>query len=70
MDLNLIALDTFPYPFGRGPVVRGQKFQAESESDAQALVLAGKARVDDGTSDVGAIVEKRKYKTRQMTADA
>lgn len=69
MDLNLIALDTFPYPYGGGPVRRGQKFQAVSEADAQALVLAGKARVDDGTSDVGAIVEKRKYKTRQMTAD-
>ncbi len=38
----------------------------------EMLILAGKAREDDGTSEKGAITEqeakRRKYKTRNMTA--
>lgn len=71
MNRNLIALETFPYPFGK-TMPKGTRFTAESESDAQVLLLAGKAREDDGTTDKGAITEeetkRRKYKTRDMTA--
>lgn len=71
MNRNLIAIETFPYPYGN-TMPKGQRFTAESESDAQVLILAGKARVDDGTSEKGAVTEeetkRRKYKTRDMTA--
>lgn len=57
MNLAMIALDTFAYPYGKGPLVKGQKFNAESERDFDALKLTGRAREDDGTSDKGAITE-------------
>lgn len=73
MDRTLIALETFPYPFGGGPVRKGERFEAVSDHDFALLQQAGKARIDDGTSDKGAIVPpemqpKRKYKTRDMQA--
>lgn len=73
---QLIALDTFAYPYGGGPIVKGQRFQPVNEQDAQALVLARKAREDDGTAEKGAITEeeaavrKRRYRTRDMQAGA
>jgi len=76
MQRNLIAIDTFVYPFGRETVTRGQRFEAVSESDAEALVLARRARPDDGTAEKGAITENEsrirrgRYKTRDLTADA
>lgn len=71
MSRNLIALETFPYPYGN-TMPKGQRFTAESDGDAEMLILAGKAREDDGTSEKGAITDqeakRRKYKTRDMTA--
>lgn len=70
---QLIALETFSYPFGGGPVEKGQRFEPVNERDAEALLLARKAREDDGTSEKGAITDaeakRRKYKTRDMQAD-
>lgn len=70
---QLIALDTFPYPYGGGPVVKGQRFEPVNERDAEALLLARKAREDDGTAERGAVTEaemkRRKYKTREMQAE-
>lgn len=71
---ELIALETFAYPYGGGPVVKGQRFEPVSERDAEALVLARKAREDDGTTEKGAITEeeakiRRRYKTRDMKAE-
>jgi hypothetical protein len=74
---QLIALETFAYPYGGGPVVKGQRFEPVSERDAEALVLARRACEDDGTAERGAITEAeaavrkaRKYKTRDMQAGA
>lgn len=73
---QLIALETFAYPYGGGPIVKGQRFEPVNERDAEALVLARKAREDDGTSEKGAITEaeaavrSRRYKTRDMKAGA
>ncbi len=72
---QLIALETIAYPYGGGPVLKGQRFTPVSERDAEALVLARKAREDDGTSDKGAITDaeakiRRRYKTRDMQADS
>lgn len=76
MERKLIALDTFCYPYGRETVTRGQRFEAVSDADAEALVLAQKARPDDGTSEKGAITEaearirRGRYKTRDLQAGA
>lgn len=75
MDRKLIALETFCYPYGRETVKRGQRFEAVSDTDAEALVLVRKARLDDGTAEKGAITEaearirRGRYKTRDMQAD-
>lgn len=76
MNRKLIALDTFCYPYGRETVKKGQRFEAVSDADAEGLVLAQRARPDDGTAEKGAITEaearirRGRYKTRDLTADA
>lgn len=69
---QLIALETFPYPYGGGPVEKGQRFEPVNERDAEALLLTRRAREDDGTAEKGAVTDaeakRRKYKTRDMQA--
>ena len=66
MERKLIALDTFCYPYGRETVQKGQRFEAVSDADAEALVLAQKARRDDGVPEQ----RRGRYKTRDLQADA
>lgn len=74
MNLDMIALQPFTYPYGREALRAGQRFTAQSERDFNALKITGRAKEDTGESDKGAIVPpelrpKRKYQRRDMQAE-
>lgn len=72
---DMVALESFSYPFGSRDLKPGDRFRAVSDLDAHALALTRRARPcgasDDeqqaGTAEAG---PRRQYKRRDMTAQA
>jgi len=63
---NMVALAEFTYPYGRAQIGRGQKFEAETDRDVEALTVTHLARIDE----VKPPAKKRgEYQTRDMRAE-
>lgn len=62
----MVALQQFTYPYGRETIKRGQKFEAETDRDVEALTLARLARIDEGKP---AAKRRGEYQTRDMRAE-
>ena len=70
MNRKLIALETFVYPYGSKVLRPGDRFEAVSDSDAEGLKLARRAKDDDEAAIEEAKPKRGTYKRRDMTAES
>lgn len=61
---DMVALQSFAYPYGTRDLKPGDEFSAVSDADAYALTLTGRARLRTPEEPA----PRRKYNRRDMTA--